>query len=235
MRAIIIGADSSPSMKFEVFERLNTGGLSLNAQEVRHGLNMGSFSDLLSILQNDEHFRASLGIAKPRKRMVDQELILRFFALRDRLSQYRTPLVRFLNEYMQDNRSPNQDWINEKRELFTSTMRLISVVMPGTAFRVTDTSGRSPERVINRALYEAQAVVFSICDQNLAASNAQALRLSLASLFGDDDFNGLIKLATGDRFRTLGRIRDTAAAFERANVPIDLGLLGEVTFPARQR
>src|SRR5713101_1155740 len=29
MRAIIISADSSPSMKFEVFERLNTGGLAL--------------------------------------------------------------------------------------------------------------------------------------------------------------------------------------------------------------
>jgi hypothetical protein len=235
MRAIIIGADSSPSMKFEVFERLNTGGLSLNAQEVRHGLNMGAFSDLLSELQNDQHFRESLGIPRPRKRMVDQELILRFFALRDRLPQYRTPLVRFLNEYMQDNRSPNQNWISEKRELFTSTMRLISVVMPGTAFRVTDTSGRSAERVINRALYEAQTVVFSICNRDLAESNARALRLSLASLFGDSDFNGLIKLATGDRFRTLGRIRDTANAFERADVPIDLGLLGEVTFPARQR
>jgi Protein of unknown function DUF262 len=235
MRAIIIGADSSPSMKFEVFERLNTGGLSLNAQEVRHGLNMGAFSDLLSELQHNQFFRDSLGIPKPRKRMVDQELILRFFALRDRLPQYRTPLVRFLNEYMQDNRTPSQEWISEKRAQFISTMQLISRVMPGTAFRVTDSSGRSPERVINRALFEAQAVVFSVCDEGQAASSASALRMSLASLFGDGAFDELIRRATGDRFRTLGRIRDTAAAFESAGVRVDLERLGPVTFPARQR
>jgi hypothetical protein len=235
MRAIIIGADSSPSMKFEVFERLNTGGLSLNAQEVRHGLNMGAFSDLLAELQNDPGYRRSLNITKPRKRMVDQELILRFFALRDRLPQYRTPLVRFLNEYMQDNRSPGEKWISEKRDLFTSTMGLISEVMPGTAFRVTDTSGRSPERAINRALFEAQTVVFSVCDEDQARSKASELRMNIASLFEDSDFNELIQRATGDRFRTLGRIRDTAAAFDTAGVPVDLKLLGAVTFPARQR
>lgn len=235
MRAIIIGADSSPSMKFEVFERLNTGGLSLNAQEVRHGLNMGAFSDLLSELQHNRYFRDSLGIPKPRKRMVDQELILRFFALRDRLPQYRTPLVRFLNEYMQDNRTPSQEWIFGKSDLFIGTMKLISNIMPGTAFRVTDTSGHSPERAINRALFEAQTVVFSVCDSGQAMSNSSALRMSLASLFDDSAFNELIRLATGDRFRTLGRIRDTALAFENAGVQVDLERLGPVAFPDRQR
>ena len=37
-------------MKFEVFERLNTGGLALNAQEFRHALNGGAFNEILKDL-----------------------------------------------------------------------------------------------------------------------------------------------------------------------------------------
>lgn len=235
MRAIIIGADSSPSMKFEVFERLNTGGLALNAQEVRHALNIGRFSGLLSSLETDPEFRRCLNIPRPRKRMVDQELILRFFALRDRLSQYRTPLVRFLNEYMRDNRNPSDDWIAEKQGLFRSTMQLINNVMAVSAFRVTDTVGRPTERVINRAVFEAQTIVFSICNRDEAQARGQYLRQSLASLFSDSDYDQLIRRATGDRTRTLGRVRDTVEAFQSAGVNVDLGLLGDVTFPPRHQ
>lgn len=233
MRAIIIGADSAPSMKFEVFERLNTGGLALNAQEVRHGLNTGSFSDLLASLESDPDFRHCLNIPRPRKRMVDQELILRYFALRDRLPQYRTPLVRFLNEYMADNRNQSDNWLSSKEKLFRQTMRLIRTVMDNTAFRITDTAGHPKERVINRAVFEAQTLIFSICDPDQARAKAQTLRLSLAALFANNDFDELIRRSTGDRARTLGRVRETAAAFQSAGVPINIKLLGDVNFPAK--
>jgi hypothetical protein len=233
MRAIIIGADSASSMKFEVFERLNTGGLSLNAQEVRHGLNSGPFSDLLATLESDSDFRGCLNIARPRKRMVDQELVLRFFALRDRLPQYRTPLARFLNEYMQDNRKPSNDWISDKTNLFQETMRLIHDVMDDTAFRVTDVNGRPKERVINRAVFEAQTLIFSVCNAEQARVRADDVRLSLGALFADRNFDELIRRATGDRTRMLGRIRDTATAFENAGVSVDIDLLGKVAFPPR--
>lgn len=235
MRAIIIGADSSPSMKFEVFERLNTGGLALNAQEVRHALNIGKFSNLLSSLESDPAFRRCLNITKPRKRMVDQELILRFFALRDRLPQYRTPLVHFLNDYMRDHRDPSDDWISEKQDLFRQTMQLINNVMDAAAFRVTDGAGRPAERVINRAVYEAQAVVFSICDGDEAQARAQYLRRSLAALFSDGYYDELIRRATGDRARTLGRVRDTVEAFNAAGVGVDLSQLGSVIFPPKRQ
>jgi hypothetical protein len=235
MRAIIISADSSPSMKFEVFERLNTGGLALNAQEIRHALNIGRFSSLLSTLETDRAFRRCLNIPKPRKRMVDQELILRFFALRDRLPQYRTPLVRFLNDYMRDNREPSDSWISEKHDLFRQTMLLINSVMDTTAFRVTDSAGRPTERVINRAVFEAQTVVFSICNGDEAQARAQYLRRSLAALFSDGDYDELIRRATGDRARTLGRVRDTVEAFKTAGVGVDLTLLGGVTFPPKRQ
>lgn len=226
MRAIIIGADSSHAMKFEVFERLNTGGLALNAQEVRHGLNMGRFGKLLSELERDPAFRRCLRAPKPRKRMVDQELILRFFALRDRLPRYRTPLIRFLNDYMRENRDPSDQWLTERRLIFQQTMGLIDEVLGLSAFRVTNAAGRPTERVINRAVFEAQSLVFSACDADEARARAASLKKSLAKLFVDDEFDELIRRATGDRTRTLGRVQKTIAAFEAADVSVDLEILG---------
>jgi hypothetical protein len=222
-------------MKFEVFERLNTGGLALNAQEIRHGLNIGSFNYLLAELERDDSFRAALNIARPRKRMVDRELVLRFFALRDRLSNYRTPLARFLNEYTEAHRNPSGQWLIEHRSTFTNTMDLVNDILGPSAFRVTDSNGKPAERVINRAVYEAQSIIFSICDDKMARRNKLELRRSISALFQDKDFDDRIRSATGDKSRTYGRIEDMAKAFRQAGVEVDLGRLGKVSYPSESR
>jgi hypothetical protein len=52
IRAIIISADSDPMMSFEVFERLNTGSIALNAQEVRNSTHRGPMSELIKEFTN---------------------------------------------------------------------------------------------------------------------------------------------------------------------------------------
>ncbi len=47
LRVVIITHESHPNMKFEVFERLNTGGISLNAQELRNSLYRGDLTERL--------------------------------------------------------------------------------------------------------------------------------------------------------------------------------------------
>lgn len=105
LRTILISIDSHPNMKFEIYERLNTGSISLNAQELRNSIYRGPFNDLLHELANFAPFRALIGTKAPRKRMVDEEAILRFFAMREKLEVYKTPLKKFLNEYMGSVRS----------------------------------------------------------------------------------------------------------------------------------
>jgi hypothetical protein len=231
IRAIIIGVDSSDSMKFEVFERLNTGGLALNAQEIRHGINSGPLMVLLGSLARYPAFRWCVGTSKPRKRMVDEELILRFFALRDGLARYRAPLLRLLNEYAKTHANASERWQHGKTELFERTMSITHEVMGDTAFRVVDTTGRPTERVLNRALFEAQALAFSICDEEEARDNAEDLVQELAMLFTDEAFVDSIRRATGDTTRTLRRIGKTLDAFESAGVSVDRSALGAVKFP----
>lgn len=228
IRAIVIAVDSSPMMKFEVFERLNTGGLALNAQEIRHAIYGGPLNELLKDLESEESFRGALGSARPRKRMVDRELVLRFFALSDQLETYRPPLVRFLNDYMRTNRRPSPSWLEVRRQRFIGAASRVASTLGSSSFRVIDRSGSPTERNVNRALFDAQMLVFAVCNGDTLAARRKAVVDRLGRLFEDSDFQDAIRRATGDRARTLERTRDVAAALEDAGVPVDLGQYGKL-------
>jgi hypothetical protein len=119
IRAIIISAESHESVKFEIFERLNTGSVALNAQEIRNSIYRGTLNDFLKELEEESSFRTCIGSRTPRRRLVDRELVLRFLALRERLASYRPPLLRFLNSYMADNQSPPDEFLQEHRSIFS--------------------------------------------------------------------------------------------------------------------
>ena len=115
LRTILISIDSHPTMKFEIYERLNTGSISLNAQELRNSIYRGSFNKLLHSLANNHSFRSLIGTKSPRKRMVDEEAILRFFAMRAKIGTYRTPLKKFLNDYMSEMRNASDELVQQHR------------------------------------------------------------------------------------------------------------------------
>ena len=124
LRAVVIGRDSHPNMKFEVFERLNTGGIALNAQELRNSLFRGALNQTIRRLAREcDSFRGTIGSLRPRKRMVDEELILRWFAFRDNFKNYRPPLKRFLNEYMDANKDRGKPWLDEREVHFTRSQQ----------------------------------------------------------------------------------------------------------------
>jgi len=78
-----------------VFERLNSGGTSLQPQEIRVALYHGQFVTLLTELNNHASWRALFG--KRSKRLKDIELILRFLALLESGGTYSRPMKGFLN------------------------------------------------------------------------------------------------------------------------------------------
>ena len=226
LRAVIISVDSHPSMKFEVFERLNTGSISLNAQELRNSLYRGPFNKKLHDWVKDASLRGLIGTRSPRKRMVDEELLLRFFALRSLLGSYRTPLKRFLNDYMGSVQAASDEELGDLEALFHSTVERVDRLIGRSAFRIVDGSGRIVESTFNRALFDAQMVAASwITGENDSMGRAAVIG-ELAGLFQNADFLDAIRRATGDRARTLRRVRETVGAFQRAGleltVPFDL-------------
>ena len=54
IRAIVVKKESSDDIKFEIFERLNTGSTPLNEDEIRNTIYRGSYMNLLKELENNE-------------------------------------------------------------------------------------------------------------------------------------------------------------------------------------
>ncbi|HWM24178.1 MAG TPA: DUF262 domain-containing protein [Chthoniobacterales bacterium] len=90
--AVVILKESSPQVKYDVFDRLNTGGVVANAMEIRNAVYPGRFNSHIHTLSDEPSFRRLWNIpldnqerlTKPLySKMYDLELVLRFFALRD--------------------------------------------------------------------------------------------------------------------------------------------------------
>lgn len=98
IRAITFQKDSSENLKFEIFERLNTGSVQLNDQELRNCLYRGNFNIALKEMSEDPDFMFICGLKGPDKRMKDIELVLRFCAFYHKTYlNYKAPMRNFLN------------------------------------------------------------------------------------------------------------------------------------------
>jgi uncharacterized protein with ParB-like and HNH nuclease domain len=110
---------------FTIFHRLNTGGMKLNNQEIRNCIYSGEFNQLLKELNKNSVW---MKLNKMKRaggyRFTKQELILRLFAFHDRYTKYIGRLARFLNDYMDDNKNPDAQFLEEKRILFERTVNL---------------------------------------------------------------------------------------------------------------
>jgi rubredoxin len=111
LTVVRIDKESHPEVKFEVFERLNTGSVKLNDQEVRNAVFRGAYNDLLRTLAKNSTFLRLLGQTEPHKRMSDVELVLRFAAwLKQTYLNFptSTQLKPFLNKEMENGRTYSQ-------------------------------------------------------------------------------------------------------------------------------
>lgn len=230
IRAVVISHESHPNMKFEVFERLNTGGIALNAQELRNSLYRGAFNRRLKELVRDEPFRQCIGTNKPRRRMVDEELVLRWFATYDELVNYRPPLKRFLNEYMHKHKDESQVWLDQRTARFRETMRRISQLLAEQAFRLIDaegnplkdSEGRPLPRGVNRAIFDAQSLAFSWVVTPSGQENRRLILRSIAEILERENFQDAVRRATGDRTRLRLRIKLMVEALANGGLQLDV-------------
>ncbi|HAM0207485.1 TPA: DUF262 domain-containing protein, partial [Escherichia coli] len=98
LRCITILKETHPQIKIDVFERINTGAVQLNPQEVRHGVYHGPLFTMIDEISEEKVWRDLTGI-KNDTRMKNNELILRAFALSYSVTPYKKPLKKFLNDF----------------------------------------------------------------------------------------------------------------------------------------
>lgn len=128
LKATVLNDKSDLSVRFDLFERLNTGGIKLTEQEIRNCVYRGSFNDDLKVLATQPNFRAvvKLGDSPPGGQY--EEMALRFFAYLEKYEAFDHLVKKFLNDYMvavrQTPLSP------AKKALFNETFDLLAAALP---------------------------------------------------------------------------------------------------------
>ena len=141
-------SDDDSSM-FEVFNRLNTGGVNLRPQEIRTSMYHSKFYDMLNRINTERpEWRRLLGSPAPDLNMKDIEILLRGFAMLVDGANYKPSMVRFLNRFSMKCRKQDAEENAYLEILFMSFLGACSG-LPEDAF-INKKNSR-----FNIALYEA--------------------------------------------------------------------------------
>ena len=195
--------EGSMNSVYEVFERINTGGVKLSPQEIRSCIFHGKFHDLLHELNTYENWRAIFGPESAR--LKDIELILRFFAFLENRPGYERPMKHFLNEYMKANRTLSDQRANELRAKFHETIDFIHLSLGDRCFR--------PDRALNTAVYDSVTVGVAERLLRKGAGDPKAAKRAYDSLLKDKDFQSAYTKSTAGEDSVSTRMQKAIEAF----------------------
>jgi hypothetical protein len=103
-RVEVIKTGSAPNMKYDVFERLNTGGSILEPQEIRNAIFRATdpaFMAYCDELASFAAFKDSLQISDYQMQsMFDRGLVLRFFTLKNNANNFDHDVEPFITSYI---------------------------------------------------------------------------------------------------------------------------------------
>lgn len=198
----LIQPGTPPDVKFNIFKRINTGGLPLSPQEIRHALNQGPGALMLHDLVDLPEFVEVAGKSMKDRRMTDRECVLRFLAfVMTPYSSYKSPdLDRFLNEQMKSLNAMSQEDRQRMSARFSRAMVAAERVLGEHAFRKRYNL-KDPRKPINKALFECWSVALDgLTDDELGtlAQRRDKLDAAFVAVMNNRDFDSAISQGTGD-------------------------------------
>jgi hypothetical protein len=195
----IINPGTPQGVKFSLFRRINTGGLTLNAQEIRHTMNQGIPSQFIDELANVDKFKQYN--VNP-KRMVDRDFVTRFVAFYIYgPEQYKPDLDTFLNDSMAALKELTVEEREQIKADFKKATTAAAEIFAQHAFRKRyQIDGR--KNPLNKALFETWTVTLAKLHNNelkkVIAEKELVNRLFIDAMNNDKDFEKAITQATGD-------------------------------------
>jgi len=191
---------------FEIFNRLNSGGMNLWPQEIRISLYHSSFYDMLRRVNTDPQWRRLLGVNEPDLHLKDVEFLLRGFAMLINAEAYAPSMTKFLNLFSKKCRDHTEEQNGYLEDLFKSFLRA-SEGLPADLF-----IGKRTHR-FNAALLEAvfTASVTESFGKKEQASGTLSTN-EIEALDADEAFQEASQLGTTKTANVTKRL-ERAAAF----------------------
>lgn len=189
---------------YEVFERINTGGLRLSAQEIRTCVSHGTFVSFLDEIVSWQPWRDVYGKRSPR--MKDEELALRFFAFMQNRDNYTRPMAVFLDDYLEANKDLDA---RSQSQLEAKFKGAITTLVEGVGPRLF-----RPENAINAAVFDSVMVGMATRLAQGPVQSTEAVRQAYRNLLSNEEFQGYYRRATADDDNVKSRMRMAIEAFE---------------------
>jgi hypothetical protein len=207
--AYIIKPGTPPKVKYNIFRRINTGGLVLEPQEIRHALNQGTPAKFVAKLADSDMFKKATENKISTVRMQDREFITRFIAfyLTDPEAYY-PDLDTFLNDAMALLATLSLEKLNTIRDDFVKAMKLSKNIFGKWAFRKADLYPHK-RKPINKALFEVWSVTLSkLSDEErdqVLLKRKELMESFIKLLRNDSKFVRSVTSGTGGKTEVLER------------------------------
>lgn len=202
LKVTTLSDKSDVDVRFDLFERLNTGGVKLTDQEIRSCIFRGKFSDFIKELAaNNEDFKRVVRLPNSKEQDgTREEMVLRFFAYLNNYQQFEHSVVDFLNDYMK-NATKRFDY-NTGESIFKKVFYNLNKMLPNGIVRGRNSTPFN--------LYEAITVGAALALQNKGEIVAEDIEAWMVST----ELKDLTSGATNSRTRVKQRIEFCKKKFE---------------------
>jgi len=197
IRITVLNDRSDLEVRYDLFERLNTGGVILHPQEIRNCIFLGRFNDIIKELASDQNF---VGVLRTKENL--EELVLKFFAYYQDRNLFVHGVKDFLNEYM---KKKTKEFTDEQKlkDIFRETFKVLNQKLPDGIVR----GNRKNSTPL--VLYEAISV--GVADAIILNLNIDDAKL--ISLLDNEDLRKLTTGATNSKLKLNERIDFVRKAF----------------------
>jgi len=194
IRVTVLNDKSDLSVRFDLFERLNTGGILLTNQEIRNCIFRGKFNDSLKKMSKLDEFKVVVRLKESdSKNGTAEEYVLRYLAYLYNYENFEKSVKGFLNDYMKSN--SEKALAAKKLTLFKNVLSKLAAAFPGGLSR-----GQSSITPAN--LFEAISVGTALAIEEGVVIDIAKLQ----SLVSDSELKKITTAGTNNKKMVTGRI-----------------------------
>lgn len=189
---------------YDIFNRINTGGIQLTRQEIRNCIFLGNSTKLLKELSEENYFKKAIDWGISEKRMKDREAILRYlsFKLYDYRTEYGNDMDDFLSSGMKRINRMIESEILELKKDFKRVMKYTLSTFGDKNFRLPTKKSRGR---INIALFESVCYFFSNKSDQFLNENKTIIKKNFETILKNPDFLDSIRNSTGNKKKVINR------------------------------